>query len=115
MARIRPLQRRSRRSLLSPREVLLLDNAQRTLIVVERGCVWVTLEHDPRDIVLTEGMRFGVDRPGRTPVAAEMASTLRLLAPVSRHERFARALARVLAPVLGAWSGRLVRRAVPHA
>jgi hypothetical protein len=115
MARIHPLQRRSRRSQLSPSQVLLLDHAQRTLIVVERGCVWVTLEHDPRDIVLTEGMRFEIDRPGRTIVAAETASTLRLLAPVSRRERFARALAGALAPVLGAWSGRLVRRAVPHA
>jgi hypothetical protein len=115
MARIRNLQRRTRRSHLSPRDLLLLDNAQRTIIAVERGCVWVTLESDPRDIILSEGMRFEIDRPGRTIVAAEVASSLRLLSPVSRRERLARALARAVAPLAAAWSGRVVRRALPHA
>jgi len=115
MARVQNLRRRSRRSYLSPRDSLLLVNAQRTIIAVERGCVWVTLESDPRDIILSEGMRFEIDRPGRTIVAAEVASSLRLLSPVTRREQIARALSRALAPLAAAWSGRVVRRALPHA
>ena len=115
MARIHALQRRSRRSHLGAHESLVLDNAQRTVIVVERGCVWVTLESDPRDIILSEGMRFVVDRRGRTIVAAEEASSVRLLTPLARHERLARLLARALAPLAAAWPGRVARRALPHA
>jgi hypothetical protein len=115
MARIHALQRRSRRAHLSAHDALLLDDAQRTIIVVERGCVWVTLERDPRDIILSEGMRFEVDRPGRTIVAAEAPSSVRLLAPLTRRERLARLLARALAPRAAAWPGRVPRRALPHA
>ncbi len=71
MARLPSLRRRTRRTVLSPREALLLDHAQGTVVVVERGCLWVTLERDPRDIILAQGMRFEIDRPGRTIVAAE--------------------------------------------
>jgi hypothetical protein len=56
-------------------------------------------------------MRFTIDRPGRTIVAAETPSTLRLIVPLGRGKRIARALARSAALLLAAWSGR----AVPHA
>ena len=97
--------------MLRPREVLVLDHAQGTVLVVERGCLWVTLERDPRDVILGQGMRFTIDRPGRTIVAAETPSTLRLIVPLGRGKRIARALARSAALLFAAWSGR----AVPHA
>lgn len=109
MAHIASLPRRTRRAVLQPRQALILDHAQHTRIVVERGCLWVTLENDPRDIILAEGMRFEIDQPGRTIVAAETASTLRLVAPSSARERVANALARML----GAWAARVVRRTLP--
>jgi len=115
MAELRSLPRRTRRSVLRPREALLLDNAQGTTLWVERGCLWVTLERDPRDIILAQGMRFTIDRPGRTIVAAEGASTLRLISPLSRRERMGRALSRAAALLRAAWAGRGVRRALPHA
>ncbi len=71
----------------------------------------MTLEHDPRDIVLVEGMRFEIDRPGRTIVAAKTVSTLRLLVPLSLPERIASALTRAL----GVWAARAVRRSAPPA
>jgi hypothetical protein len=109
MARIHSVPRRSRRVSLRQREALILDHSERTILVVERGCLWVTLDNDPRDIVLVEGMRFEIDRPGRTIVAAETASTLRLLVPLSLPERMASALTRALS----AWAAKAVRRAAP--
>jgi Protein of unknown function (DUF2917) len=113
MAELRSL-RRTARSDLRPREALLLDNAQGTTLWVERGSLWVTQERDSRDIILGEGMRFTIDRPGRTLVAAESASAVRLFSPLSRRERMARALSRSAALLLAAWAGRSVRRPVPH-
>jgi hypothetical protein len=115
MARFPSLRRPTRRKVLRPRDVLLLDHAQGTVVVVERGCLWVTLERDPRDIILAQGMRFEIDRPGRTIVAAETESTLRLLSPLGRRERLAVALARARALLLAAWSGRDMRGTQPHA
>src|SRR5438132_9013995 len=97
MAKTFSLSHRSRRSVLNRRQTLVLDNAQGTIIAVDRGCLWVTLEHDLRDIVLTKGMRFQVDRSGRTIIAAEMDSTLRLLAPVRLRDRVADAIGRSVA------------------
>lgn len=115
MTTIRSLSRRSRRTVLRSREALLLDHAQGTVIRVERGCLWVTLESDPRDIILAKGMRFEIDRPGRTIVAAETDSTLRLQAPLTRRERLATALLRTVVPLLNAWSGRGARRTLTQA
>src|ERR1700746_2618543 len=64
MAKTVSLTHRSRRSVLNRRQTLVLENAQGTIIAVDRGCLWVTLERDLRDIVLTKGMRFQVDRTG---------------------------------------------------
>ena len=115
MAGFPSLRRRTRRRVLGPREALLLDDAQGTLLTVERGCLWVTLERDPRDIILTQGMRFEIDRPGRTVVVAETRSRLRLRAPVSRGARLAVAFARAAALLRAAWSGRSVRGALAQA
>jgi len=114
MADITRLKYRPRRAALKRRETLVLENAEGTIVAVDRGCLWLTLEHDLRDIVLTKGMRFQIDRRGRTIIAAEDDSTIRLLAPVTVVER-ARAW---FARAAGGWSdgeaARLTRRAVPY-
>jgi hypothetical protein len=59
---------------LHRRGTLVLDHAKGTTIALERGSLWVTLESDPRDIVLTDGMRFEIDRGGRTVLLERFGS-----------------------------------------
>ena len=59
------------RQFLASHQSLFLDDAEGAVIAVESGTVWVTMENDTRDIVLVPGMRFEIDRSGRTIVAAE--------------------------------------------
>lgn len=73
-----PARQRGRRTFLPQRESLILNNAEGTKITVDAGCLWVTMERDPRDIVLLPGMSFEVDRSGRTVIAAEEDSRFRL-------------------------------------
>src|SRR5262249_30689016 len=89
-----------RRELLRRNDTLVLENAAGTIVSVDRGCLWITLERDPRDIILLPGMRFEIDRNGRTVIVAEEDSRLRLIAPRT-------ALARV-----GGWADRVVSRAI---
>jgi hypothetical protein len=114
MAKIASITRRPRRVVLNRRKTLVLDNAQGTIIAVERGCLWVTLERDLRDIVLGKGMRFQIDRSGRTILAAETDSTLRLLAPETTRDRVVAMIGRAVAQALNGWAGRLAQRAVSY-
>ena len=114
MSKIASITRRPRRVVLNRRKTLVLDDAQGTIISVDRGCLWVTLERDLRDVVLAKGMRFQIDRSGRTIIAAETDSTLRLLAPETRRERVVAAIGSAVAQALNGWAGRLVQRAVPY-
>jgi len=100
----------TQRSALQRRQSLVLADAVGTVVAVDRGSVWITQERDPRDIVLSRGMRFAIDRPGRTIVAAEAPSVLRLLVPEDWKERVARAVQRAV----GRWSARLARRRAPY-
>jgi hypothetical protein len=93
-----------RRTHLARHSALILDGAAGTIISVDRGCVWITLERDPRDVVLVTGMRFEIDRGGRTVVVAEEDSRLRLTRPFTRSER--------IATKLGAYLRRATRRFV---
>ena len=106
--------RHLRRSALDRRQALVLANAEGTVVSVDCGTVWITQERDPRDIVLLKGMRFEIDRPGRTIVAAEAPSRLRLLVPERFGERVIAAVKRALPRVFGPWSERLARRAAPY-
>jgi hypothetical protein len=92
----RPALRTARHSLLPARETLVLENARGTVIAVDHGCLWVTLEGDTRDIVLTDGMRFEIDRDGRTLAVAEEISRVRVSAPRNSSTRFAAFLRRTL-------------------
>ncbi|MDQ2964185.1 MAG: DUF2917 domain-containing protein [Pseudomonadota bacterium] len=114
MSEIASITRRPRRVVLNRRKTLVLDNAQGTIIAVDRGCLWVTLERDTRDIVLAKGMRFQIDRSGRTIIAAETDSKLRLLVPVTPRDRVVAAIGRAVARTFNGWAGRFARRAVPY-
>jgi hypothetical protein len=59
-------------------------------------------------------MRFQIDRAGRTVVASETDSALRLLAPPNGRERIAAALGRVRAGLLSGWAGRISSRVAPR-
>jgi DUF2917 family protein len=84
--------RNVQRTLLPRRKTLVLDDAAGSIVSVDYGCVWVTLERDPRDIVLLPGMRFEIDREGRTVIAAEEDSRLRVESPQTWAQRVAAAL-----------------------
>jgi hypothetical protein len=103
-----------RRSILNRREPLVLANAQGTIVSVDCGSVWITQERDPRDIVLLRGMRFEIDRPGRTIVAAETPSRLRLLVPERFAERVIATVKRALPRIFGRWRERSARRVAPY-
>jgi len=99
-----------RRAYLPQRESLILDNAEGTTIAVDAGCLWVTMQSDPRDIVLLPGMSFEIDRTGRTVIAAEEDSRFRLLSEVTATSRAVAWLARLAAR----WTLRQARRVAPY-
>ena len=104
----------SRRKSLRRRDTIVLENAAGTVIALDRGCLWVTLERDPRDVVLLPGMRFEIDRQGRTVIAAEDDSRLRLISPVGAAQRAAAWAARAASRAIRQWSGRLGRQRLPY-
>ena len=105
---------RSQRVFLPRRSALVLDDAEGATIAVERGCLWVTLENDLRDVVLVRGMRFQVDRSGRTIVAAEEDTQLRVVRAATPGERTAAWLRQAFLKADKYWSRRLAARAAPY-
>ena len=103
-----------RRANLPQRESLILNNAEGTTIAVDTGCLWVTMERDPRDIVLLPGMSFEIDRTGRTVIAAEEDSRFRLLSEVTPASRILSWLARQAARLSARSTFHQARRAVPY-
>jgi len=109
-----PSAQRGRRAYLRQRESLLLNNAEGTKITVDAGCLWVTMERDPRDVVLLPGMSFEIDRSGRTVIAAEDDARFRLLSEVAIASRAADWLARHAARMSARWTARQARRVAPY-
>lgn len=72
-------------SLARRRELELVDGVG-TRIVCEVGSVWITQEHDTRDIVLGAGEAFVLDRPGLALVRAMGPSVIALCGRPSRRE-----------------------------
>ena len=103
----------SQRRFLPSRSTLQLDDAEGTVIAVESGCLWITMENDSRDIVLAPGMRFEIDRSGRTIIAAEEDSRFGL-APADCPEGVRPWMARKLAAVLGRRPAATALRFVPY-
>lgn len=100
---------RGRRICLPQRESLVLNNAEGTTISVDSGCLWVTMERDPRDIVLLPGMSFEIDRSGRTVIAAEDDSRFRVSSDAAMASPASRA-AEWLASLAARWSRRWTLR-----
>jgi hypothetical protein len=100
---------------LAPGELVQLDGARGTSLRVTRGMLWITLEDDVRDVVLSAGDTFTIDRGGLTLVEAQNAATVCVLA---RHVTELRhGIARPgLAARVGAWlaSAAAARRFVPY-
>ena len=65
---------------LAPGELVKLDGARGTTLRVTRGTLWITLEHDTRDVVLSAGDTFTIDRGGLTLVEAQGSATVCVLA-----------------------------------
>ncbi len=55
---------------LAKRTIFTLPDAAGVGIECRSGSVWVTLDHDPRDIVLAPGERFEADQHRRVLVSA---------------------------------------------
>jgi len=82
---------------LAPNELVKLDGARGTTLRVTRGTLWITLEHDTRDVVLTAGDTFTIDRGGVTLIEAQGSATVCVIA---RHVSESHVLGR--APAMGA-------------
>ena len=65
---------------LAPGEIVKLEGARGTTLRVTRGTLWLTLERDLRDIVLSAGDSFMIDRGGLTLVEAQDTATVCVLA-----------------------------------
>lgn len=99
--------------------VLALDDAKGTTLRVTRGVVWLTQHHDSRDIVLTPGDAWTVERDGRTVLEAQAASTLCLYGEGAAALLLSRTRRRSLADRVLAWLGavaeeRFDRRFAPY-
>lgn len=103
---------------LAPGEVVQLDGARGTTLRVTRGTLWITLEDDLRDVVLSAGDSFMVDRGGLTIVEAQGETSVCVLA---RHvtELHRRPVAVGLGGRIAAWFAAVGaaaggRRRVPY-
>ena len=65
---------------LTARELVKLERGRGTTLRVTRGKLWITFEHDTRDVVLTVGDVFTIDRNGLTLIEAQSASTVCVMA-----------------------------------
>ena len=65
---------------MAPNELIGLDGGRGTTLRVTRGTLWITFEHDTRDVVLTAGDTFMVDRGGLTLIQAHGKATVCVLA-----------------------------------
>jgi hypothetical protein len=106
--------KRTRNTFLPRRGSLVLDGAEGTVISVDSGYLWLTLERDPRDIVLGDGMCFEIDRGGRTVIVAEEDSRIRVTRGPTVLEKIAARLVQATSRALRDWSCRLSRRAAPY-
>ncbi len=102
------------RRFLPARTTLQLDDAQGTVISVASGTVWLTMENDTRDVVLTSGMRFEVDRSGRTIIAAEEDTRVALVTPQICSDGIAARMTRSLSSAFDRWAARKAAVLVPY-
>lgn len=95
-------------------ERLALTDAAGAVAAVKSGCLWITMENDLRDIVLTPGDTWTIERDGRTIISAEEKSTLVLTEPIPRRAGLLDHVGRTLLTAIE-WMRRPASRAfVPY-
>lgn len=94
-------------------EHFALKDAAGTIAQVKSGRVWITLEHDRRDIVLEPGETWVIDRDGLTLVQAEEPTTVVLQEPKGTRSAAA-ALWRRCRDAMTQWTTRYTRRSAPY-
>jgi hypothetical protein len=99
---------------LPRRGTLVLDQAAGTVVAVDHGSLWITLESDLRDVILVRGMHFEIDRSGRTVIAAEDDARFRLVAPASLFDRIVTWVVRKAGRTQTRWAHRLARQLAPY-
>lgn len=82
---------------LSAGKLLRIKPCQGRAVAVARGLVWLTQDHDPRDVILGDGESFELDRPGLAIVQALHNSSVLVLEPGPRPVATARHEVSVLA------------------
>ena len=75
---------------LAARGVHRIDNAQGLSVTCFKGPVWITQNNDPRDIVLSPGQSFTLDRKG-TAVVFALKDAAILVGPAGQVSRLAQA------------------------
>jgi len=96
------------------RSLLVLDGAAGTTVAVDRGQLWITLERDPRDVILGTGTKFRIDRGGRTILAAEQDSWVRIIRPTTLSQRVRAWLGRAKSAITRSWFTRVQPRQVRY-
>ena len=66
---------------LAERDTISVVDGKGARIAVTEGSVWITQEHDPRDVLLSAGESFVLDRDGTTIVEALHHAEVALDAP----------------------------------
>jgi hypothetical protein len=89
---------------LTDREAVSLTDVRGATLRVTRGIVWLTQEHDPRDVVLRAGDNWVVERKGRTVIEAQGAATLYVVGRAVAPARPRRAPAFTWRNLLRGWS-----------
>ena len=98
--------------LLDRLQTVELIDAAGTTAALDKGCVWITMDGDRRDIVLGAGESWTIERNGRTLVQAGARSEMRLSAPA--HEDKWRARRKTLMAAFNHWvEQRYARAQVP--
>ena len=69
--------------LLDRWQTVVLTDAAGATAALDKGCLWITMDGDRRDIVLGPGQSWTVERNGRTLLHAEVPSTVRITEPAS--------------------------------
>jgi len=81
--------------MLAKDQVLALPAADGACVTSEDGVVWITQDGDPRDVVLTPGDTFCLERDTATLVQAFAPARIRIAEPRPKAHGFAALLRRL--------------------
>ncbi|MEO5699368.1 MAG: DUF2917 domain-containing protein [Casimicrobiaceae bacterium] len=95
-------------------QTIELIDAAGIVAAVKTGCLWITMENDPRDIVLEPGDTWVLDRNGLTLVHAEVPSAVALSEQVSRQRGPMGRLHAAWRALLRRWSAMPGREWAPY-